>query len=281
VSSDDVIANVIYRTFHNYSFCRGIIFLKGGVIMEPKFEDMQWFYVKDNQKKGPINESEIQVLFNQGFLDGETLVWSRNLEGWEKASNHFLNYILNPPPFTSHSKVHNYITVENKIEEGYYPKGRPWIRYLAKMFDFALYAFIIWFIIGIFSPNFLYGITEIALTFLTLFMCIIIETLVLIVFGNTPGRAILKTKIKTLSGEKIYSTQAISRSFGLWVRGLGIGLPLITLICLIVAVSDLRGRGITNWDQKNNLVTTHGKVGFIRVFLTAVTVIFVTVWGYI
>jgi uncharacterized RDD family membrane protein YckC len=245
--------------------------------MEQKIDENQWFYVSDNEQKGPVNESEILHLFKQSLLDGETMVWSKSLEGWEKASNHFQSYILPPPPSQGESTVHNV----NVTSENDYPKGRPWIRYFAKMIDFTLYSICIVIYIVFFFPDAILEIPEIALTFLSLFICIFLDTLILYIFETTPGKAILKIKIKNINGGKINFTQALRRSFGVWVRGLGFGIPIISFICILVSYFDLRRNGITKWDQKSGLVTVHGTVGVFRVLLIGAAVISFIIWSYI
>jgi len=47
----------------------------------------QWFYKRDGQRQGPINDSELRMLAEDGGLSTEDLVWKEGLEEWRKASS--------------------------------------------------------------------------------------------------------------------------------------------------------------------------------------------------
>jgi disulfide bond formation protein DsbB len=44
---------------------------------------MAWFYVLDNQRKGPIEQSEFEGLIQQGVIADSTLVWQEGMANWE------------------------------------------------------------------------------------------------------------------------------------------------------------------------------------------------------
>lgn len=48
-----------------------------------------WFYVKDDERVGPITEEEVNSLVIQGSVKPQTLVWSEGMENWEEAGAHF------------------------------------------------------------------------------------------------------------------------------------------------------------------------------------------------
>lgn len=44
---------------------------------------MQWFYAKGDQRVGPIDESELQSLVQNGTIVNETLVWRAGMSQWQ------------------------------------------------------------------------------------------------------------------------------------------------------------------------------------------------------
>lgn len=195
------------------------------------------------------------------------------MEKWEKASKHFADVILKPPPIFDYQEVPSEIPLEAKTLEEHDTTGRPWIRYFAKMIDISMFSILFGFLLGVVFPEFLNGVGNLVLSFLIVFLWSIIEPFFLVIFGNTLGRALMKTKIKTVSGGKINFSTAYRRNMSLWIRGFGLGLPLVSLICSIASYKELKNQGFTTWDAENNLITTHGKVGILRGTFTAVIVI--------
>lgn len=62
-----------------------------------------WFYAKDNDQKGPINESELKTLLANNQLPPHTLVWKEGMANWT-AANQVPNFTFRPPPLTAKSK---------------------------------------------------------------------------------------------------------------------------------------------------------------------------------
>jgi hypothetical protein len=56
-----------------------------------------WYYAKDNQQQGPINESELVAKFANKELPTDTLVWKDGLSEWTRASL-LQEFTLTAPP---------------------------------------------------------------------------------------------------------------------------------------------------------------------------------------
>ena len=151
------------------------------------------------------------------------------------------------------------------------PQVRPWVRYWARMFDIYLTALALGIALGIFSPraldvsgsNILFGLA-------ILLIWVVVESLLLSSIGVTPGKWLLKTRLVPPSGEKPSFATALSRSVKVWWRGLGIGLPIISLVTLIIARSDLKESGSTTWDKDTGFVVVHERIGFLRAAVVVV-----------
>jgi len=140
---------------------------------------------------------------------------------------------------------------------------RPWIRYLARATDVFLFSLIVGFMAGMFAPS----ILEVPTAFLNLgilFVWIFQEAILLANCGTTPGKWLFKIKVRDREGRKFKFADALNRSFSVWLKGMGAGVPLLSLIALVSSRSKLKRDGITTWDEEGGFVVTHGRIGFLR-----------------
>ena len=155
---------------------------------------------------------------------------------------------------------------------------RPWVRYWARAIDTYLATIVIGFIIGILNPDVSDETVETVKNsekffgLIVLFVWVFLESLLLSTIGTTPGKWLLKTRIITHSGAKPNYSTALTRSLKVWWRGLGIGFPIATLITLNVAHKKLKKDGVTSWDHDGRFTVMHEKIGGLRVFITIIIV---------
>jgi len=230
-------------------------------------EDNVWFFIKDHQQQGPVCLFELQKLIEQRVLSGETYVWNKYMPCWQMAKtlDVFTDSIVEATRF--HLLSENKST--DQYEEDTYPKGRPYVRYLARFFDLSLFSLLLITIISIFSPNFI-SETSNGLIFIgSLILWILIEPLMIAIFGNTLGKAFLHTKIKTVNGVKLNYMTALKRSLLVSIAGMGFGIPILNLICFLFSFRDLTGRGMSAWDQKIGTVILYGQVSPARILFAS------------
>ncbi|AYF45555.1 MULTISPECIES: GYF domain-containing protein [unclassified Halobacteriovorax] len=56
----------------------------------------QWYYVEKGERVGPVENSEIENLFNSGKLNAESYVWTKGYDNWKHISEATeLGYLLN------------------------------------------------------------------------------------------------------------------------------------------------------------------------------------------
>jgi len=79
----------------------------------------------------------------------------------------------------------------------------------------------------------------------------------------------LRVRVSNKDGSNLVFGHALSRSFGVWIKGLGTGLiPLVTLITCLFAHGRLSNTGVTTWDRDGRFKVTHRKVGIMRTLIT-------------
>ncbi|WHY84122.1 RDD family protein [Neobacillus novalis] len=245
----------------------------------------QWYYIKNGEQIGPVNESELLYLFREGFLNGDALVWTKNMERWEKARKfqQFADVLIVPPPIPVSPRISESIdfrkappkkdavgTSKQITNPSGYSKARPWIRYWARTIDMIIFGMAMAIVVSILSPSFMEDSIGTFFSFFAMLIWLFVEPLMLTLFGNTLGKAVLNIKISMADGRKITYQTALKRTFSVWLKGLGLGIPIASLICLALSIDHLNKNNVTKWDKEYGFVVTHGKVGFFRGFLAIV-----------
>lgn len=133
---------------------------------------------------------------------------------------------------------------------------RPWIRYWARTLDIVIGGMVLGVILGVLAPAAL-DMSNVFLGFLSVFVWIFIETVLLASWGTTPGKWMLSTTVRTDRGAKLDGWAALSRSLDVWLRGLGVGIPLISLFTMIKAYNRLKAGNETLWDANGSFVVSH------------------------
>lgn len=147
----------------------------------------------------------------------------------------------------------------------------PWIRFLARFFDYSIIGLVLSFFPSIRSVQFL---NIIPLTYL---LWIPIEAFLLFTWGYTPGKFLLRSKL-SYQRKKLPFYKALRRSFLVWFRGVGMGIPFIQAICMVVAYVHLKNARLTTWDRDEKILITHKaistKVLFVAVLAMVLFILF-------
>ena len=147
-------------------------------------------------------------------------------------------------------------------------EARPWVRLWAKYIDLMFFMVIFGFSLGYFGMGDWMDTTKDAIVGIIIIMCWMpLDAFILSRWGTTPGRALLKIKL-THRGNDMSFKNLFYRSLKVFVRGFGLGLPIINLITFIVAYFDLKKNKVTSWDQEGNFEVTHEKIGVERIVIT-------------
>jgi len=172
------------------------------------------------------------------------------------------------------------IIVETEEEQGKtnYKKINPWQRFLARFTDYSLLNLFIIFLRYLFSGHFslLHFEYIIPLQFL---LWVPIEAFFLSKCGYTPGKFLLRTRVKFHLSKKLDFSRALRRSFSVWVKGMGLGIPIISIFVMLFSYFKLKTEGTTSWDKDEHTHVVHESLPkgqiiisfaiiFLSVFLT-------------
>lgn len=144
----------------------------------------------------------------------------------------------------------------------------PWIRFLARGVDYSLFFLLLLASRKIFHGHLPFGKYENLVPF-EYFVWIPIEALFLSTWGKTVGKWFLKTKLKAGKKERLDYMTALRRSFSVWLRGLGLGIPVVNFFCLLMAYQKLKIFHITSWDRDDHISLIHSPVGRWRIYVAA------------
>lgn len=151
---------------------------------------------------------------------------------------------------------------------------RPWIRYWARTIDYVVWGVAIGIVIallsisGVISNKASEALTNpLLLGMLMVFTWAFVEPIALAVFDTTVGKALLNVKLAHQSDENISKAglgALYRRSMAVWLKGMGIGFPLVGVITALVSYRNLKSHGETSWDRNGGFIVSHGKVGYVR-----------------
>jgi hypothetical protein len=237
----------------------------------------QWYYSQDGQQLGPISEEELRRLLEEGSLSSESLLWCEGMPEWLAADE-----IERLSPLKDEGQQ---LVVSHDLPRWHYePSGeqaRPWVRYWARGFDISLFGIGIGVLLGLFYAPAL-EINDAVLGIIIVFIYIFAEALMLTIWGITPGKALLKVRLRNGDDSRLTYAQAMSRSFKVWLYGLGCGLPIVKLITHINAYNKLNTDGITSWDAEGGYTVSHQEIGAWRLILAVLVlaaVVAVMIYG--
>lgn len=155
----------------------------------------------------------------------------------------------------------------------------PWIRFLARFFDYALWIALLWVLHHIFGGKSPFSHYQKLIPY-EFFTWIPIESILLYAWGTTPGKFLLKTRVQQGKRAKLDVGSAFRRSFFVWFRGLGMMIPIINFLCMLVAYQRLKVLQTTSWDRDENIRVTHEPMGRWRVVTAAVVIVLVAAFIY-
>jgi serine/threonine protein kinase len=153
-----------------------------------------------------------------------------------------------------------------------YPMANRWPRFFARIFDLwwemVLVNFSLSFFLSMYSSGFLIWMSQpgsgALFSLATLPLGLLLDALVHRVFGNTPGKALLALKVASPSGVSLGFAGHARRNLGLWLHGLALGLPLISLFTLVHQARRV-GRGDpTSYDATQGVVVLAKPIGWPR-----------------
>lgn len=255
----------------------------------------EWYYLINGFVKGPLSYGELAEIIVTEKLAPDTLAWARSMEKWRPIKDIdlfkdlFLDSSAVAEPFEcevnsgeTDDGLLEVTDIKDEDDPVYYTNTdytdtpRPWVRFWARLFDHTLFGAIAGFFLGIFiyivAPLFMFSrMYVIAANIILTGLWIFIEAYLLSVWGTTIGKWLLGVSVRDLEGNKLSYNAALKRGLQVWVKGLVLGLPVISLFGLIHSYGQLRGEWKkTSWDFYGGHVVLHKRLKFFGVITVVV-----------
>ncbi|HEX8363425.1 MAG TPA: RDD family protein [Longimicrobium sp.] len=240
----------------------------------------EWYYALHGERVGPRSLDEVRSLVANGVLDADALVWTTGMREWARVGD---MPIVSPawvPPHAEPTRASG----ESVQPASAHDPPRPWRRVGARLVDMFVYILVFSLVAGLVAPdlatrgqvdptkiNPLYNLLLIP-------VLVLVEGAILHRFGTTPGKALYSLRVTTADGGRLSFAQSLSRTARLWLVGMGLGLPILSLLAPIASYFRLTGRGRTWWDESMDLRVESGPVsplsamaiaGFLLLFFLA------------
>jgi len=255
---------------------------------------MEYYLAKNGDKVGPLSQLRLVEMLRDGEVTSEDKVWHMGMDGWqpiaevpslkstlESLSSNRTAIPLGErdcPPAASKGPTKK-VNVANEV--------RPLTRFWARYFDYTIVAVIVVIFSDFEMPKIDPGLTFADLVtryeeifkseqmqtlaqiqFYALLMWHVIEGILISVFGTTPGKALFGIHIISASGSKPPILRGISRSFLVYILGVGLFyISLLTLVLMTMTFFRLLTQGWTYWDQVLELRVKHPPLSAARILL--------------
>ena len=167
----------------------------------------------------------------------------------------------------------------------YRAMAKPWSRYWSRMLDIHLWSWPVTFGVAALFPAqtnalLVYDERGYALFFLSLPLIMVVDAFCLALLGNTPGRAIVGIRVETIRHQRLPVPIALYRNGLVYLKGLGLGIPLVALWTLISSVYNASAGEQTSWDKDLYTRVYDVSSGPVRTFICAILVA-ISIWaGY-
>ena len=131
----------------------------------------------------------------------------------------------------------------------------PWRRFFARVLDLSL-AGILWsalqyLVLHWYWPEFgLMGFADILVSAWGAWLfLLVLEPILLCTWGYTPGKRLLRLKVRREDGSKLDLERAVIRTAWIFLRGFALGVPLLNILCLGTCYDRCIKDQVMPWDQ--------------------------------
>ena len=143
-------------------------------------------------------------------------------------------------------------------------RHHPWRRLFARMVDICTVGPVLFLLLIVENPIVAYIVLHL--------VWLLAEALLLSLFGTTPAKWLFGIRVEHPGGNLLSFSEALNRSFLVFVQGLGFGIAFVSLFTQFFAYRRLTKTGTTLWDTSVGAVVLHKKWGVVRALVCPVAV---------
>lgn len=231
-----------------------------------------WWYIHKNKKKGPFTDDDVKGLFLSGKLSDNTQMWQEGMDEWMSLKDiSDLDHLktLQPPPIP-----------EKESPPQDYRRAGAGKRFFARAFDLWLEGIILFFIVLLLPDNLFFFLGEwiykeistgylVATLIFTPFL-FLLDALIYRIFGNTPGKALLRVKVTTNSGTTLNFWSYYVRNLFCWAGGMALNIPIVAMFAAGYQAYRLGKGQRASYDEDNQYNVLSLQAGWVRVSIFTV-----------
>lgn len=225
---------------------------------------LSWYYMQNDIPSGPVSWTRLGELAQSGMIRPGDLVRHEESPDWIFFANaapvqQTVGQPLAPP-------VEEVVNVPLDFSGWSSTEISPWRRYGARMLDTATSGFIgslaivfAWFSLAPISAERFFSIFSGSAGSLvdgltTTIIAGFVNGILIGATGSSIGKAIFGVKVLSLQNEPIGIIAGWVREAKVWVIGLGLGIPIISLLTLLMSARRLVKKGEASWDHGRHVV---------------------------
>ena len=229
---------------------------------------MQIYLLQDGEKRGPLTIYEVAEQVRSGKAGEDTLGWHQGSEGWLRLDElpPTSSIFVDPPPRPEVVKAEEVAEQRARLAP---ERARASVRLWARVIDMFLLGFVVSMVAittGLMSVTELYLNPRIEIALMPGVLQMLLEGVMIHVFGVTPGKWLLRVRVEREGGGQIPLGTSFRRAFTVWWRGTGFWLFPLYILTMVIAQTNLLSTGKTPWDRACELKISYGKVDRNRVF---------------
>jgi uncharacterized RDD family membrane protein YckC len=248
--------------------------------------DTNWYYIQGDGQQGPVSEADLVALQRDGRVCGQTLIWRKGLAGWGPLAELLPGISETPPPLPNGLAAPTSRPQRQQREPWSDTSPHPWRRYFARMFDLYMGGWALLFIlaVGLYAVDPALGArfgkfagdgeNRFLLSLLILALGFVANVFFLGLTATTIGKWLFGIRIARADGRPMGLGTALKREFGVTASGMGLWIPIVSLVTMTGSYRTLRQQGITSWDRNNGLFVMQRPNSISQIILGLVVVVF-------
>lgn len=159
------------------------------------------------------------------------------------------------------------------IKEYFINLTKPLSRFLARILDYSLFYTL--FVLPLFFTSLIdHDMTHVICVLLIPLFWIPFEALSISLLGTTPGKALFGIQVRDSNGKKLPLITSFKRALSIWIKGLGLNLPVLNIALAVRQFNAIRKTGRTSIDQKLNINLYYKKRSRFRAVIGSLLIAF-------